>query len=111
MRIDAQQVGAVSVIEPHGPILQEDAPDFHARLTDTLRSSLGRMVIDVTDVPYLDSHALEILSDTAAQLQETGQTLRLSGANETLRTVFEITELAPMFDHYQDVNTAVRSFL
>ncbi|MBB6429249.1 STAS domain-containing protein [Algisphaera agarilytica] len=111
MRIDTQKVGAVTVFEPHGPIIQDDAEVFGGRLDQTLRSSMGRLVLDVSGVPYLDSAGLEILADAAKSLQQTGQSLRLSGANETLRTVFDLTELAGMFDHYQDVNTAVRSFL
>jgi len=111
MRIETQKVGAVTVFEPHGPLIQDDAEDFGSRLTATLRDSMGRLVVDVSNVPYVDSLGLELLADAATQLQETGQSLRVSGANETLRTVFELTELAPMFDHYQDINTAVRSFL
>ena len=111
MRIDTQKVGAVTVLEPRGPIVQDDADAFGQRLEQALRQSMGRLVIDVAEVPYLDSQGLEILTDAAEQLQSTGQSLRLSGANETLRTVFEITELHQHFDHYQDIHTAVRSFL
>ncbi len=35
----------------------------------------------------------------------------MAGANDTLREVFEITDLAGCFEHFADVNTAVRSFL
>ena len=111
MRIDAQKVGAVTVLEPHGPVVQDDAEAFGERLTQALHQSMGRLVVDVSEVPYLDSQGLEILADAAEQLQSTGQSLRLSGANETLRTVFEITEMHDRFDHYQDIHTAVRSFL
>lgn len=111
MRIETQKVGAVTVFEPRGPIIQDDAEDFGARLETTLRHSMGRLVVDVSSVPYLDSIGLQVLADTAKELQQTGQSLRISGANETLRNVFELTELASRFDHYQDVNTAVRSFL
>ena len=111
MRIETQKVGAVTVLEPHGPVVQEDATAFGQHLEQTLHQSMGRLVIDVSEVPYLDSLGLQILADAAEQLQNTGQSLRLSGANETLRTVFEITELHHHFDHYQDIHTAVRSFL
>lgn len=111
MRIETQKIGAVTVFEPQGPIIQDDADDFGRRLAETLRTSMGRLVVDVSGVPYLDSQGLEILADTAQSLQQTGQSLRLAGTNETLRNVFDLTELAAMFDHYQDVNSAVRSFL
>ena len=36
MRIETQKVGAVTVFEPQGPIIQDDADDFGGRLGDTL---------------------------------------------------------------------------
>ena len=111
MQIETHRKGAVSVLEPLGPIIQDDAEQFASRLEETARTSLGRMLIDVSHVPFVDSRGLEVFADAAADLSETGQTLRLCGANETLRTVFELTELDSLFDHYQDVNAAVRSFL
>ncbi len=111
MQIDTQKGGAVTVLSPRGPLIQDDAGQFGERLDEALRQSMGRLVIDAAEVPYLDSRGLEHLADAAIQLQDTGQTLRLSNANETLRTVFEITELAARFDHYQDTHAAVRSFL
>jgi anti-anti-sigma regulatory factor len=44
-------------------------------------------------------------------MNQTGHALRLCGANETLRQVLELTDLAPQFEQYADVNAAVRSFL
>lgn len=111
MRIETQQVGAVTVIEPKGPVVQDDAQDFADRLKEAVRTSLGRMVLDVSSVPYVDSLGLEAMADVSGQLRDAGLAMRISGANEVLRTVFELTELAGEFDHYEDVNTAVRSFL
>jgi anti-anti-sigma regulatory factor len=39
------------------------------------------------------------------------QALRLCGANKTVREVLTLTDLAQLFDHFDDVTTAVRSFL
>jgi len=49
--------------------------------------------------------------EVTRELADSGQALRLCQTNETVREVFEITEIASMFDHYDDVNSAVRSFL
>ena len=40
-----------------------------------------------------------------------GQALRLCAPNKTVREVLELTDLASLFDHFEDTNTAVRSFL
>lgn len=111
MRIDTHRVGAVTVLEPHGPIVQDDADAFRQRLDESLLSSMGRLLVDVTHVPFVDSKGLEALADAAEQLGKAGGALRLAGANETLRIAFELTELNDQFDHFQDVNAAARSFL
>jgi len=37
--------------------------------------------------------------------------LKLCASNKTLREVLNLTGLSPLFEHFDDVNTAVRSFL
>jgi anti-anti-sigma regulatory factor len=40
-----------------------------------------------------------------------GRALKLCAVNKTVRQVLELTELVSHFDHFDDVNSAVRSFL
>ncbi len=47
----------------------------------------------------------------ADDLAQGGQALKLCGANEVFREVLELTELTSVFEHFVDVNSAVRSFL
>ena len=44
-------------------------------------------------------------------MSRSGQMLKLCAANKTLREVLTLTGLSPMFEHFDDVTTAVRSFL
>lgn len=111
MEVQEQRHGAVTVIRPVGPLLQEDAVKFRQRLGDVMARSLGRFVIDASGVAYVDSEGLEVLVQAAEQLSEGGRAMRLSGATETLREVLDLTGVADHFEHYTDVNTAVRSFL
>jgi len=37
--------------------------------------------------------------------------VRHPSARETVREILDLTELSPLFEHFEDVNTAVRSFL
>jgi anti-anti-sigma factor len=88
-----------------------DAEQFRTHLADIMTRSLGRFVVDATAVPYVDSLGLEALVQSTDELGSSGRALRLCGACETLREVLELTGLADRFEHYEDVNTAVRSFL
>ncbi len=111
MKIDTQSHGAVTVIKPHGALHQEDADAFRESLTDVSSRSMGRFIIDMTAIPFVDSRGLEVLVEASEQMDRSGQTLKLCGTNETIREVFEVTELARLFEHFDDTTTAVRSFL
>lgn len=111
MDIVEQRHGAVTVLKPAGPLIGPDAEQFKLRLVDTMTSSLGRFVIDASEVPFVDSRGLEVLKEATDDLSTSGQSLRLCGVNETVREVLQVTDLAGLFEHYQDVTSAVRSFL
>lgn len=108
--IEARQ-GAVTVLHPRGPLVADDAESFRARVASVIDQSLGRFVIDASEIPYVDSRGLEVLKETTEELMRSGQALRLCGATETVREVLDLTDLSRLFEHYQDVNSAVRSFL
>src|SRR4051812_3618952 len=111
MRISEQKSGAVTVLKPEGPLLEADAATFKQKMTNTLEATLGRFVVDMSAVPYVDSKGLESLVEVTEEMSRSGQALRLCASNKTLREVLELTDLASMFDHFEDTNTAVRSFL
>jgi len=111
VEITENRHGAVAVVKPTGPLMGADAERLKAHLADVTSRSLGRFVLDASAIPLADSRGLEVLAEAAQELGDSGQTLRMCGAGETLREVLELTELAGLFEHYADVNTAVRSFL
>ncbi len=112
MVLREQQHGAVTVLKPEGPLTgAEDSRQFKDRLLHLLSRSLGRCVVDVSAVPFLDSKGLEALVEANEEITQSGQVLKLCGANETIRQVLELTQLSPMFEHFADVNAGVRSFL
>lgn len=111
MEIQEQQQGAVAVLTPKGPLVEADTPAFKERLEAALRRSLGRFVLDASLMPFVDSKGLEALLDVTEQMGQSGQSLKVCRANETLREVLELTGLAPQFEYFDDANDAVRSFL
>ena len=111
MQLQQHRHGAVTVLVPRGPLAGADAEELKGRLLEALKESRGRIVLDAAGVPMVDSRGLEVLAEVNAEMATTGQTLKLCGANETLRQVLELTELASLFEHFEDANAAVRSFL
>ena len=111
MEIQQQKVGAVTVVKPQGAATAPDAEALKSVLLETRVKSLGRIVLDMSRVAFVDSRGLEALLDVTEELAKTGHALKLSNANDVVREVLEITDLASHFELYDDVNSAVRSFL
>jgi anti-anti-sigma factor len=111
MEIKEQQCGAVTVLRPEGPLKGEDADAFRRQVIERHAATLGRCVVDASAMQYVDSQGLEALVEANDEVAQTGQALKLCGVNETVRQVLELTQLASRFEHFADVNAAVRSFL
>ncbi len=111
MKLSEQKHGAVTVIRPEGPLVEEHAQTLKTNLLSAMNSSLGRVVIDMSAVPFVDSKGLESLVDLTEEMAKSGQALKLCAPSKTVREVLELTAVIAMFDHFDDVNSAVRSFL
>lgn len=111
MKVLEQQQGAVTVVKPDGALVGADVKDFATALTHAADTNLGRCVVDLSGVPFVDSSGLEALLDATEHLAGGGRALKLCAVNKTIRQVLELTGLVSHFDHYDDVNSAIRSFL
>ena len=111
MQVSEQRQGAVTVVKPQGPLGIDGADQFKQRLTALSGKSLGRFVIDASDLPFVDSRGLEVLLEVTDDLAKSGQALKLCAANQTVREVLNVTGLSPKFEFFEDVTAAVRSFL
>ncbi len=111
MELQEKKHGAVTVLKPDGPLVGEDSEQFKLKLVEILASSMGRCVVDASQMAYVDSGGLEALLDANDAVATTGNNLKLCGLSDTVRQVLDLTELSAHFEHFADVNTAVRSFL
>jgi anti-anti-sigma factor len=111
MNIQQEQHGAVTVVKPIGPVTQGDAEQVGSLLDDLSRRCLGRVVLNSSAIPFIDSRGLEVLVEINEGLARGGQSLKICGLSDLLREVMEVTDLASSFELFEDVSSAVRSFL
>lgn len=109
--ISEQRHGAVAVIKPDGPCIQEQAETLTQSAMPKVRQMMGRLVVDLSASAYVDSMGLEALLDLADEMDRCGQTLRLASVSATVREVLDLTGLTNRFEFHDDTNLAVRSFL
>ena len=111
MKVAIEKCGGVAVVKPDGPITWANADEIKAELRASIGKNLGRIVLDASFVSHVDSKGLGLLVEVTQELGQSGKSLKLCCVNETVKQVIELTGLSPLFEHFKDVNSAVRSFL
>lgn len=111
MQIYEDHEGAVAILKPQGSLSRVLADQLKQRvetILDEEPSTVG-LVIDAASVPLVDSRGLEVLVEISGMTAKSGRLLKLCSLNETLRLVLDLTEIASLFEFYDDVETATRS--
>jgi anti-anti-sigma factor len=111
MEIQEQRHGAVTVLKPVGPLMGPDAEQFKTSALQQASKALGRLVVDASAVPFLDSLGIESLLDVSDTLFAGGRALKLCAATETVKEALDLAGFAHAFEFIDDVNSGVRSFL
>jgi anti-anti-sigma factor len=111
MKIEVQRMGTVAVVTPSGALVDEDAAAFSKMLSGKLDAVHPRVVVALSEVPYMDSLALEGLLEAADRMQEHNVQFKLAAVTPTCREILELTGLTPHFQFFENVPDAVRSFM
>jgi len=111
VKIDAHRIGSITVITPRGAIAQDDVEEWTQVMEEYRQKTNGRIVLELSDVPFMDSRGIEALWDLADSQREGGQTTKLAAVPELCREIFELTGVAEYLDMFDTPESAVRSFL
>ena len=84
------------VIELSGVIDVGASPAVHSVLNDAIGAGFTSLVVDVSRVEVFAADALGVIIDARQRLDALDGSLRVFGAHDLVRTVFEITDLADL---------------
>jgi anti-sigma B factor antagonist len=84
---------AATVMRLDGRLNMVSAPQLKAAVTAAVQAGRTRVVVDLTAVTFLDSSGLGALIAGLKAAREAGGDLRMTGANEQVRTVLRLTNL------------------
>jgi len=85
------------VIAARGEIDLFTAPELKQALTDTIEGGQHRLVIDLSEVTFLDSTALGVLIGAVKRLRSRGGALAIVNTDASIAKTFEITGLDQVF--------------
>jgi len=110
MKIVTHQNGSVAVLAPHGPLAGDELDDFRTALSQAIEQKSGRVVVDMSDAPYLDSSGIETLLDLCGGMQTASARPRLAQLSETSREALELTNVLEKLIAFDTVENAIRSY-
>ena len=97
------------VIQLEGEVDVYTAPQLKQQMIALLEGGARQVVVDLTQVEYLDSTALGVLIGGLKRLREIDGNLALVCPSPRIRRVFEITGLDKIFDMFNAVEEAQSS--
>jgi len=86
-----------AVVRVSGEIPLAPAPEFSARLSDVLAEGRTAVVVDLTEVGFIDSTGLSVLLNALRRTTRAGGTLTLVCTNPTVLRLFEVTRMDTTF--------------
>jgi anti-sigma B factor antagonist len=108
---DESQRDTATVLSIHGELDLHQAPELQDRLAAAIEEGANLVVIDLTNVTFIDSLALGVLLGATNRLRLRGGDLRLVVPNSSLRRIFEISLLDRVFTLHSSRDEAFpRSF-
>ncbi|HEY7002283.1 MAG TPA: STAS domain-containing protein [Candidatus Udaeobacter sp.] len=96
-----------NVLPLKGEIDLHVSPTVTASLNAMIERKPERMVIDLSDVSYIDSAGLAALIQAMQKVEAYGGKFRLAGLQETVRSIFEISRLDQVFQIFPDTDAAL----
>ena len=81
-----------------GEVHVSTAPEFSERLNDAIATGKTGVVIDMTNVAFIDSTGLSVLLNALRRVTRQQGALSLAVSNPTVLRLFEITRLDSTFD-------------
>jgi len=95
------------VLEVVGELDLATGPELQARLAALIDSGVREVVLDLTEVSFLDSSGLSVLVTAMKRLRAGGGTLRLAGCQSQVQTILELTALSRVFPLYPTAAAAL----
>ena len=111
MQIQERAVGDVMVLDLKGKItLGEGDELLKDKVNSLVNQGHKKIVLNLADVPYIDSAGLGEIVRTYTTVSRQGGSLKLLNLTKRITDLLSITKLLTVFETFDSENEAVRSF-
>lgn len=109
MTIESTKVGKIVVVKLIGRMDADTNKEFEAAVAQLVQEGSIFLVVDVTELLYINSAGLGSFLRNAKRAQEKGGALLLCGLKGLVKEVFEMTRLISVFPVFDSTDAACQS--
>ena len=111
MQIDERQVGEVTILDLKGKItLNEGDEVLKDKINSLILQNRKRILLNLADVPYIDSAGLGEVVRTYTTVSRQGGQLKLVNLTKRITDLLMITKLLTVFETFDVEQDALKSF-
>jgi anti-sigma B factor antagonist len=111
MHIEQRSVGEVTIIDLKGKMtLGEGDELLRDKVNSLIQQNLKKLVLNLAEVPYIDSAGLGEIVRTYTTVSRHGGQLKLLNLTKRITDLLAITKLLTVFETFDNENDALRSF-
>jgi anti-sigma B factor antagonist len=111
MQIDERTVDGVTILDMKGKMTLGDGDELlRKRVTGVVERGCKKILLNLGDVPYVDSAGLGEIVRTYTTVSRQGGSLKLLNLTKRITDLLSITKLLTVFDTFDSEGEAVKSF-
>ena len=111
MQIEERAVGDVMVLDVKGRVMLGEGDEvLKDKINSLLNQGQKKIVLNLAEVPYIDSAGLGEVVRTYTTVSRQGGQLKLLNVTKRITDLLAITKLLTVFDTYDSESEAVQSF-
>lgn len=111
MKIEQIQHGTVLVLVPDRALIEEDTEELARRVRECFQAGNVKIVVQLNNVPFIDSAGLETLLVLYGEALALGGELKISSPTDIGRDILTATRLTNLLDVHASTPDARRSFV
>jgi anti-sigma B factor antagonist len=111
MKIKVNERYEAVVIELKGNVMGgDDTKDFNELLHKLIDEGKKNIIVDLAEVKFMNSSGLGMMIGGLTTVKKAGGSLKLARVTEKIESLLIITKLVTIFEFYENVEDAVKSF-
>lgn len=109
MKIDIETKDNGAILHLEGKIIGDSVSKLKQVINELLDSGIDWMILDLADVPLMDSSALGTVIMAYLKLKQKNGKLGLLYAQKSILNILNITKLNTLLEVHDDIQSALRS--